>query len=182
MKINEKNKKLTTETFVILIFFIASTLYLYFFAPVANEKELIEIKGTLSNKPRYGKGNDDGGDEFVNFKLRENGKVYGVTGCGFKMLDFDNAINLNKGDSVIIKINGASIFNFYNKFFITEVQELYSNKNGLLLSIKDVNNCIKNSWKRVLLIGLTFVVIVAITSVRRIINNTNNYGKKEYEQ
>lgn len=172
-----KSKKETIQLAMIILFYIGYVTYIYLKPDNISSTTLTEIKGLLLEEPFYEEPNGDNVPN-INFELIGDSRKFKIESCGLKEIDFETMMGLEPRDSVIFKIKKRENLNIRER--INSKIEVFEirNSSARLLTLENLNNCEKSTWKELLLVTVLMIFGLAITIGERIFNKPLTKDKK----
>jgi hypothetical protein len=151
----------------IALIFTLYALYRYFTPEHQKSDNLIAIIGRLNQKPKYEENGEN--PDYVSIKLANDPAKYEINGCGLTMVDNSALYRLVAGDSIVLVVDKSDYGNrtgFINAS--VTVLELKQPKYRPLLTIANLNECHRFSWKKFASLTLCLIAIGVMLMANRI--------------
>lgn len=151
----------------IILFLIIVATYYYYHPDIINASDSIDIAVELSSKPKYEEPNGDNVSD-ISFYCKGYDKDFSISHCALQLIQKNDILKLNKGDSLILTVERSDLLYKKNKLVhhpiticaVTTIQK------GEILNLNAYNRCQRNSWKklRFIIYIVSFLFLIAVIS------------------
>ncbi len=157
-----------TETLGFIVLCFLGVLYFYFNPSIVKESEIQTVNIKLSEQPKFSSATYE---IPASLKLIDNDyeQRFELKDCSLNLINKMELLSLKTGDNLRITAKTEELNSgktFVNNYISVYGIELPTGKK--ILDFEDYNSCKRNSWKQFNVIGVLFIIILAVGLIKKL--------------